>query len=121
MTDEKKHERDAEQVKEILTVVSEKIPALLNSLADVLYGKDQSVKYGQAVAGFYKTLKDSGMTDDQAYELTKQYMSAMNLGGMIGSALRGGGRGAGMAVKLRKDEQGGEHHDDEPDDDEDEE
>lgn len=86
-------ESDAEEVKEILTVVADKIPALLNSLADVLYGKEQSVKYGQAVAGFYKTLKESGMTDAQAYELTRGYMSAMNLGGMIGQAIGGRGKG----------------------------
>ncbi len=90
-------ESDAEEVKEILTVVADKIPALLNSLADVLYGKEQSVKYGQAVAGFYKTLKESGMTDAQAYELTKGYMSAMNLGGMIGQAI---GRGKGKDVDV---------------------
>ncbi len=84
---------DADQVKEILDVVADKIPALLNSLADVLYGKQNSLKYGEAVAGFYKSLKASGMTDEQAYELTKQYMSAMNLPGMIGEAIRGGRAG----------------------------
>lgn len=101
MTDEtRKHGPDADEVKEILAVVSEKVPALLNSLADVLYGKEQSVKYGQAVAGFYKTLKESGMTDEQAYELTKGYMSAMNLAGMIGEAFRGRGRGHGRGLNI---------------------
>jgi hypothetical protein len=80
---------DSEEVKEILEVVSEKIPALLNSLTDVLYGKEQATKYAQAVAGFYKALKDSGMTDDQAYELTQAYMSNLNLAGMIGQAMGG--------------------------------
>lgn len=94
MTDDEKRGKkmDAEDVKEILTVVADKVPAVLNSLADVLYGKEQSGKYGQAVAGFYKTLKDSGMTDEQAYELTKQYMSAMNLPAVIGEAIRGKSR-----------------------------
>lgn len=78
---------DVEKVKELLAVASEKIPALLNSLTDVLYGKDSSGKYGQAVAGFYKTLKDSGMTDEQAFELTRQYMSSLNLGKIIGDAV----------------------------------
>jgi len=80
---------DAEKVKEILEVVSEKIPALLNSLTDVLYGKESAAKYGQAVAGFYKSLKDSGMTDQQAYELTKIYMSSLNLAGIVGDAIKG--------------------------------
>ena len=97
----------AEEVKEILSVVAEKVPALLNSLADVLYGKGQAAKYGEAVAGFYKALKDSGMTDEQAYELTKQYMSAMNLGGMIGKAMGGEGKGRGFAFKFKKGEHEG--------------
>lgn len=83
------HEKDAEEVAEILEVVSEKIPALLNSLTDVLYGKDQAMKYAQAVAGFYKALKESGMTDDQAFALTETYMSNLNLAGMIGDAMGG--------------------------------
>jgi len=87
--DEGKHEHDAENIKEILQVVSEKIPALLNALTDVLYGKDSAAKYGQAIAGFYKSLKDSGMTDAQAYELTKTYMSSLNLAGIIGKAMGG--------------------------------
>ena len=82
-------DNDAEEVKEILEVVSEKIPALLNSLTDVLYGKEQATKYAQAVAGFYKALKESGMTDAQAYELTQAYMSNLNLAGMIGQAIGG--------------------------------
>jgi len=116
LADEKKKGPDAEQVKEILNVVAEKVPALLNSLADVLYGKEQSLKLGQAVAGFYKSLKDSGMTDEQAYELTKQYMSAMNLAGMIGQAIGGrGGAKKGINVQI------GEKKSDDDDDDEDEE
>jgi len=87
---EDKHE--AENVKEILQIVSEKIPALLNALTDVLYGKESAAKYGQAIAGFYKSLKDSGMTDQQAYELTKTYMSSLDLAGIIGKAVSGGGK-----------------------------
>jgi len=77
----------ADDVKEILDVVSQRIPALLNSLTDVLYGKSAAEKYGQAVSGFFKTLKDSGMTDEQAFKLTEQYMSSLNLGGMIAKAV----------------------------------
>ena len=85
--EEHEHGVKPENVKEILTVVSEKIPALLNSLTDSIYGKEASAKFGTAVANFYKTLKDSGMTDEQAFKLTEQYMSSLNLGGMIAKAV----------------------------------
>ena len=72
-----------EDVKELLEAFSEKIPGLLNSLTNAIYGKDASAKFGAAVADFYKTLKGSGMTDEQAFKLTEQYMSSLNLAGII--------------------------------------
>ena len=83
----KKGDFDAEKFKDVLNVVGEKIPGLLNGLTDSIYGKDASAKFGAAVANFYKTLKDSGMTDEQAFKLTEQYMSSLNLGGMIAKAV----------------------------------
>jgi hypothetical protein len=52
---------DPEKIKEILDVVSEKVPGLLKELAGVLYGPDQAKKFGVAVATFYKELKDAGI------------------------------------------------------------
>ena len=80
-----KHEGipDPEKIKEILNVVSEKIPGLLKELSDVLYSPSQAKQFGVAVATFYKELKDAGMTDEQAYDLTRQYMSTLNLGQMV--------------------------------------
>jgi len=85
--DEKGHEFKAEEIKEILNVIGEKIPALLKGLTDSIYGKEASAKFGTAVANFFRTLKDSGMTDEQAFKLTEQYMSSLNLGGMIAKAI----------------------------------
>ena len=90
---EEKHGMNTEQVKEMLEAFSEKIPALLNSLTDSIYGKEASAKFGAAVADFYTTLKKSGMTDEQAFKLTEQYMSSLNLGGMIAKAFAHRGEG----------------------------
>ncbi len=84
---------DAQEVKEILEVVSKEIPKLIESLTDILYGEESSAKYGKAIASFYKSLIDSGMTNEQAYELTQQYMSSLNLAGMIGDAIGGDKKG----------------------------
>ncbi|MFQ5883820.1 MAG: hypothetical protein ACE5IO_01820, partial [Thermoplasmata archaeon] len=65
---------------------------LIESLTDILYGEKESAKYGKAVATFYKALVDAGLTNEQAYELTQQYMSSLNLAGMIGKAM-GEGKG----------------------------
>ena len=80
-----KHEGipDPEKIKEILDVVSEKIPGLLKELSGVIYGPKQAKLYAEAVATFYKELKASGMTDEQAFDLTSQYMSTLNIGKVI--------------------------------------
>lgn len=86
---------DPEKIKEILDVVSEKVPGLLEKLSDILYGENQAEKYGKAVATFYNELKETGMDKEQIFELTREYMSTLNLGGMM--------------VKWKKF---GEHHED---------
>ena len=72
-----------EKIKEILDVVSEKIPGLLKELSKLIYGAESAKQYAAAAAMFYKELKNAGMTDEQAFELTRQYMSTLNIGQMI--------------------------------------
>jgi hypothetical protein len=74
---------DPEKIKEILNVVSEKVPGLLKELSNVLYGADKAEQYGEAVAIFYNQLKEAGMSEEQAFELTRQYMSTLNIGNMM--------------------------------------
>jgi hypothetical protein len=80
-----KHEGmpDPEKIKEILNVVSDKVPGLLRELSKILYGPEEAKQYGISVATFYKELIDAGMTDKQAFELTRQYMSTLNIGQMM--------------------------------------
>lgn len=80
-----KHERmpDPEKIKEILNVVSDKVPGLLRELSKIIYGPEEAKQYGISVATFYKELIDAGMTDKQAFELTRQYMSTLNIGQMM--------------------------------------
>jgi hypothetical protein len=75
---------DPEKIKEILNVVSEKIPGLLKQLSELLYGPKSAKQFAEAAAIFYKELKGAGMNDAQAFELTRQYMSTLNLGNMMG-------------------------------------
>ena len=75
---------DPDKIKEILDVVSEKIPGLLKELSSLLYSPQSAKQYAEAAATFYKELKNAGMKEEQAYELTSQYLSTLNLGKMIG-------------------------------------
>jgi hypothetical protein len=84
--EKEKHDEmpDPEKIKEILEVVSDKVPSLLRQLSDVLYGVDQAKKFGKAAAVFYKELKGTGMSDSEIFELTRQYMGTLNLGNVFG-------------------------------------
>jgi len=81
---------DPEAFAKIMAMVSDRIPDLLTKLGDVLYSTDQARKFGAAAAVFYKELKGTGMTDAQVFELTRQYMSTLNIGGMIGEMRKKG-------------------------------
>lgn len=71
---------DPGKIKEILDIVSEKIPNLLKEFSNILYGADSAKNYAQAAAIFYKELRAAGMDNQQAFDLTQQYMSTLNLG-----------------------------------------
>jgi hypothetical protein len=74
---------DPAKIKDILDIVSDKIPGLLKELSSLLYGPDSAKNYAQAAATFYKELRAAGMDNQQAFELTQQYMSTLNLGKVI--------------------------------------
>ena len=74
---------DPEKIKEILDVVSEKIPGLLKELSSLLYSPQSAKQYAEAAAIFYKELKNAGMSESEAYDLTSQYLSTLNIGRMM--------------------------------------
>jgi len=74
---------DPEKIKEILDVVAEKVPNLLKELSGILYSPESAKQYAEAAAIFYKELKNAGMSEAEAYELTSQYLSTLNIGRMM--------------------------------------
>ena len=78
---------DAEELKEVLGVVSTEIPKLLESISNMIYNKDNAENFGKSVAVFYKQMVDAGMDQKQAFELTQKYMSNFSMGGMLGQVI----------------------------------
>jgi hypothetical protein len=85
MSPHKEHDQipDPEKIKEILDVVAEKVPGLLKELSNILYSPESAKQYAEAAAIFYKELKKAGMSESEAYELTSQYLSTLNIGRMM--------------------------------------
>lgn len=74
--------KDIDDLKEILGVVTDKVPGILRGLRDVLYSKDAAENMADAVATFYTKLVDAGIPKDEAMDMTKGYM--INLRGIFG-------------------------------------
>lgn len=83
------NKHDAEELREVLGVVSTEIPKLLESISNMIYNKDNAENFGKSVAVFYKQMVDAGMDQKQAFELTQKYMTNFSMGGMLGQVIGG--------------------------------
>jgi hypothetical protein len=80
---EKSLREDAEEVREILGVVSKELPALIKNLIASVFSEEAGRGMGKAAAAFYKELKDSGMPNELALKMTEDYMSTFTSFGNV--------------------------------------
>ncbi len=85
MIEKKKREMpEAEEVKEILGVVSTEIPALIKGVISSIFSEEAGKSMGRAAAAFYNELKESGMPEDVAVKMTENYIGVFtSLGDML--------------------------------------
>lgn len=83
---------DVEKVKEVMSIMSTEIPKLLDAVNKQLSNPDNARKMGEVVAQFYKQLKDSGMSEQQAFALTEEFMSSFSVGGLLPKIISGGNK-----------------------------
>ena len=74
---------DVEELREVLEVVSDKVPGLLRGLRDVLYSKESAENMAESVGAFYKKLVESGIPKEDALEMARGYM--INLRDIMGN------------------------------------
>jgi len=71
------------EIGELLDAVSDKAPKIITSLMDTLYSAESAKKMGQAVGKFYRELVESGIPQEDALKLARDYM--LSLKDMTGS------------------------------------
>lgn len=76
---------DAEEVREILSVVSAEVPTLIKSLIASVFSEEAGRNIGKAAAAFYKELKDGGMPENVAVKMTEDYVGVFT---SLGDVLR---------------------------------
>jgi hypothetical protein len=88
---ERKHEKmEPENIKEILSVVSSEVPAMIKSILSSVFSEEAGRNMGKAAAAYYKELKDGGLPEQIAVKMTEEYMRTFtSLGDMLRSAGRG--------------------------------
>jgi len=67
-------DKEAEEVKEILSAVSTQVPTLIKSILASVFSEEAGRSMGKAAGAYYKELKDSGMPEQVAVKMTEDYM-----------------------------------------------
>jgi len=91
MVDDEKKDRkmmEPENIKEILSVVSSEVPALIKSVLSSVFSEEAGRNMGKAAAAYYKQLKDGGLPEQVAVKMTEDYMRTFT---SIGDMLRSSG------------------------------
>jgi len=87
---EKSESEDVEELREVLSVVSKEVPALIKGIIASVFSEEAGRDMGRAAAAFYKELKEAGMPDDVAVKMTENYISTFtSLGEVMKRAVSG--------------------------------
>ena len=65
------------EISELLDTVADKIPRLLKELKAALYSAEAGAELGKAVGAFYKELVASGIPDQHALAMAKDYVGSL--------------------------------------------
>jgi hypothetical protein len=65
---------EAQEVKEILSVVSSEVPALIKGLVASVFSEEAGRSMGKGAAAYYKSLKEGGLPEDVAVRMTEDYV-----------------------------------------------
>jgi hypothetical protein len=77
-------EMDAQTIKEILGVVSTEIPSMIKSILSSVFSEEAGRNMGKAAAAYYSELKNGGLPEAVAVQLTQEYMRTFtSLGDMM--------------------------------------
>lgn len=81
--------KDIEELKKVLEVVGEKVPPLISELLNSVLNKQDAEDFAKQVSSFYTSLKQSGMSEENAMELTREFMASRDPMSLVKKILSG--------------------------------
>jgi hypothetical protein len=66
-----------EEISGLLAAVSKELPGLVKGILDSFFSPEAAAEMGKSVATFYKTLKEGGISEEQALVMTKDYLGTL--------------------------------------------
>ena len=73
----RRHKDDPEDIAMIFDTLSTKIPEMIRGILGSLFSPEAASNMGKAVAEFRKTLVEGGIPEDEAMEMTRQYLATL--------------------------------------------
>jgi hypothetical protein len=103
MSEEKRHRHESpEEIAEILSVVSDKVPGLIKGLVSAVFSEESARNMAKAAATYYKELKAGGFPDDLALRMTQDYVSVFTKIGDVVKAARESGHDEDISKAVKE-------------------
>ena len=73
----RRHNDDPEDIAMVFDTLSTKVPEMIRGILGSLFSPEAAGNMGKAVAEFRKSLIDGGIPEEEAMEMTKQYLATL--------------------------------------------
>lgn len=73
----RRHKDDPEDIAMIFDTLSTKVPEMIRGILDSLFSPEVAANMGKAVAEFRKSLVEGGIPEEEAMEMTRQYLATL--------------------------------------------
>jgi Sec-independent protein translocase protein TatA len=71
------HKDDPEDIAMIFDTLSTKVPEMIRGILGSLFSPEAATNMGKAVAEFRKALVEGGIPEEEAMEMTRQYLATL--------------------------------------------
>ena len=92
--DEETHLIKDDEFEKIIGMLIDKLPEFMEEITKALANEKFVQRFGLSVSQFFYSLKQNNMNDEQALELTKEYINTFNIGAIV--------KGLGKIEDIRK-------------------